>query len=154
MARIWKVRTGVVDCCSQRAACVSVVTQAKEKYEKALDELSRCTPQYIEGMEQQFEQCQNFEERRLLFAREVLLDIKRHLNLTENQRFETSEWADTMRQWSPVSLANALKSMLSSQLFRGVPRAGANHHIGKCTGGSELVQQQSRPGHAHELATV
>lgn len=108
---------------SQYAACLSVVTQAKEKYEKALDELSRCTPQYMEGMEQQFEQCQNFEERRLLFVREVLLDVQRHLNLTENQRFETSEWADAMRQWASVSLANALKSLLSSQLCRGVQRA-------------------------------
>lgn len=83
---------------SQCAACVSVVTQAKEKYEKTLDELSKCTPHYMEGMEQQFEQCQNFEERRLLFIREVLLDVKHHLNLTENQRFETSEWADATRR--------------------------------------------------------
>lgn len=84
----------------------------------------------MEGMEQQFEQCQNFEERRLLFVKEVLLDFKRHLNLTEDQRFETSERADAMRQWSSVKLANALKSLLSSQLCRGVQRARANHHNG------------------------
>lgn len=74
-----------------QCACVSVVTQAKEKYKKALEELSTCTPQYMEGMELQFEQCQNFEERRLLFVKELLLDVKHHLNLSENQRFETSD---------------------------------------------------------------
>lgn len=52
-----------------------------------VDELSKCTPQYIESMEQVFEQCQQFEEKRLSFLKEVLLDIKRHLNLAENSRY-------------------------------------------------------------------
>lgn len=43
----------------------------------------------MENMEQVFDQCQQFEEKRLSFLREVLLDVKRHLNLTEDQRFET-----------------------------------------------------------------
>ncbi|KAJ8378386.1 hypothetical protein AAFF_G00243440, partial [Aldrovandia affinis] len=62
---------------------------AKEKYEKALDELSKCTPQYMEHMEQVFDLCQQLEEKRLSFLKEVLLDIKRHLNLTENQSYVT-----------------------------------------------------------------
>ncbi|KAM9361550.1 protein kinase C and casein kinase substrate in neurons protein 1 [Symphorus nematophorus] len=69
--------------------CKQDSQKAKEKYEKALDELSKCTPQYIENMEQVFEQCQQFEERRLSFLREVLLDVKRHLNLTEDQSYAT-----------------------------------------------------------------
>lgn len=40
-------------------------------------------------MEQVFDQCQQFEEKRLTFIREVLLDVKHHLNLTEDQRFGT-----------------------------------------------------------------
>lgn len=64
----------------------SVTTQTKEKYEKALDELSNCTPQYVENMKQVFAQCQHFEDKRLSFLREVLLDVKHHLNLAENQR--------------------------------------------------------------------
>ena len=64
----------------------SLPLQAKEKYEKSLDELSKCTPPYQESMEQVFDQCQQHEVRRLTFLKEVLLDIKRHLNLTENQR--------------------------------------------------------------------
>lgn len=55
-----------------------------------MEELNKCTPQYIENMEQVFSQCQQFEEKRLGFLREMLLDVKRHLNLTENQRFEKS----------------------------------------------------------------
>lgn len=67
--------------------CVCSVFQAKEKYEKSLEEVSGVTPQYMENMEVVFEQCQQFEEKRLNFLREILLDIKRHLNLTESQRF-------------------------------------------------------------------
>ncbi|XP_078276725.1 protein kinase C and casein kinase substrate in neurons protein 1 isoform X1 [Rhinoraja longicauda] len=67
--------------------CKQEVQKAKEKYEKTLDELSKCTMQYMENMEQVFEQCQQFEEKRLGFFREVLQDIKRHLNLTENNNY-------------------------------------------------------------------
>ncbi|KTF82132.1 hypothetical protein cypCar_00042637, partial [Cyprinus carpio] len=61
--------------------------EAKEKYEKSLDELSKCTPQYMESMDLVFDQCQQHEVKRLTFLKEVLLDIKRHLNLTENQNY-------------------------------------------------------------------
>lgn len=60
--------------------------QTQEKYEKVLDDVGKTTPQYMESMEQVFEQCQQFEEKRLVFLKEVLLDIKRHLNLAENSR--------------------------------------------------------------------
>uniref|UniRef100_A0A9J7XLL1 Protein kinase C and casein kinase substrate in neurons 1a n=1 Tax=Cyprinus carpio carpio TaxID=630221 RepID=A0A9J7XLL1_CYPCA len=66
--------------------CKQDVQKAKEKYEKSLDELSKCTPQYMESMDLVFDQCQQHEVKRLTFLKEVLLDIKRHLNLTENQK--------------------------------------------------------------------
>ncbi|KAK1796384.1 hypothetical protein P4O66_009434 [Electrophorus voltai] len=69
--------------------CKNDTMKAKDKYEKALDELNKCTPQYMENMEIVFEQCQQFEDKRLAFLREVLLDIKHHLNLTENQSYAT-----------------------------------------------------------------
>lgn len=69
--------------------CKQDSQKAKEKYDKALDELSKCTPNYMENMEQVFDQCQQFEEKRLSFLREVLLDVKRHLNLTEDQSYAT-----------------------------------------------------------------
>ncbi|NXR03784.1 PACN1 protein, partial [Sagittarius serpentarius] len=67
--------------------CKQDVQKTQEKYEKVLDELNKCTPQYIESMEQVFEQCQQFEEKRLSFLKEVLLDIKRHLNLAESSSY-------------------------------------------------------------------
>lgn len=63
-----------------------------------LDDVGKTTPQYMEGMEQVFEQCQQFEEKRLVFLKEVLLDIKRHLNLAENSRY-LAQWAQLAGLW-------------------------------------------------------
>ncbi|KFO23141.1 Protein kinase C and casein kinase substrate in neurons protein 1 [Fukomys damarensis] len=65
--------------------------ETQEKYEKVLDDVGKSTPQYMEGMEQVFEQCQQFEEKRLVFLKEVLLDVKRHLNLAENSSRELEQ---------------------------------------------------------------
>ena len=54
----------------------------------------------MENMEQVFEQCQQFEEKRLSFLRDVLLGVKHHINLTENQRFGMFEAVNMMRQRS------------------------------------------------------
>ncbi|KAF0884447.1 PACN1 protein, partial [Crocuta crocuta] len=67
--------------------CKQDVQKTQEKYEKVLDDVGKTTPQYMESMEQVFEQCQQFEEKRLVFLKEVLLDIKRHLNLAENSSY-------------------------------------------------------------------
>ncbi|XP_015679041.1 protein kinase C and casein kinase substrate in neurons protein 2 isoform X2 [Protobothrops mucrosquamatus] len=58
------------------------VLKTKEKYEKSLKDLDGATPQYMENMEQVFEQCQQFEEKRLRFFREVLLEVQKHLDLS------------------------------------------------------------------------
>ncbi|XP_069547259.1 protein kinase C and casein kinase substrate in neurons protein 1 isoform X2 [Brachyistius frenatus] len=88
--------------------CKQDSQKAKEKYEKALEELSKCTPQYMENMEQMFDQCQQFEEKRLSFLREVLLDVKRHLNLTENQSYATV-YSDLERTITSASAQEDLK---------------------------------------------
>ncbi|XP_049740524.1 protein kinase C and casein kinase substrate in neurons protein 2 isoform X1 [Elephas maximus indicus] len=62
--------------------CKQDVLRTKEKYEKSLKELDQGTPQYMENMEQVFEQCQQFEEKRLRFFREVLLEVQKHLDLS------------------------------------------------------------------------
>lgn len=99
-----------------------MLQQAKEKYEKALDELSKCTPQYMENMEQVFDQCQQFEEKRLNFLREVLLDVKRHLNLTEDQRFETFKTVNMTRLQSSANHDPNTKNTVFSQLCCSVQR--------------------------------
>uniref|UniRef100_A0A1A8EKC7 Protein kinase C and casein kinase substrate in neurons 2 n=1 Tax=Nothobranchius korthausae TaxID=1143690 RepID=A0A1A8EKC7_9TELE len=69
--------------------CQQEVQKAKERYEKTLEELNKLTPQYMENMEQVFEQSQQFEDKRIRFFKEVLLEVKQHLDLSTNPRFQT-----------------------------------------------------------------
>ncbi|XP_056653460.1 protein kinase C and casein kinase substrate in neurons protein 2 isoform X2 [Monodelphis domestica] len=69
--------------------CKQDVLKTKEKYEKSLKELDQGTPQYMENMEQVFEQCQQSEEKRLRFFREVLLDVQRHLDLSNSTSYKS-----------------------------------------------------------------
>uniref|UniRef100_H0XQP2 Protein kinase C and casein kinase substrate in neurons 2 n=1 Tax=Otolemur garnettii TaxID=30611 RepID=H0XQP2_OTOGA len=69
--------------------CKQDVLKTKEKYEKSLKELDQGTPQYMENMEQVFEQCQQFEEKRLRFFREVLLEVQKHLDLSNVSSYKT-----------------------------------------------------------------
>ncbi|XP_032361110.1 protein kinase C and casein kinase substrate in neurons protein 2 isoform X4 [Etheostoma spectabile] len=69
--------------------CQQEVQKTKERYEKSLEELDKLTPQYMENMEQVFEQWQQFEDKRICFFRELLLEVKQHLDLSSNHRFQT-----------------------------------------------------------------
>ncbi|KAL6116736.1 pacsin2 [Pungitius sinensis] len=69
--------------------CQQEVQKTKERYQKSLEELDKLTPQYMENMEQVFEQWQQFEDTRICFFRELLLEVKQHLDLSTNHRFQT-----------------------------------------------------------------
>ncbi|XP_035529590.1 protein kinase C and casein kinase substrate in neurons protein 2 isoform X3 [Morone saxatilis] len=69
--------------------CQQEVQKTKERYEKSLEELDKLTPQYMENMEQVFEQWQQFEDKRIRFFSELLLEVKQHLDLSTNHRFQT-----------------------------------------------------------------
>ncbi|XP_065807112.1 protein kinase C and casein kinase substrate in neurons protein 2 isoform X3 [Labrus bergylta] len=69
--------------------CQQEVQKTKERYEKSLEELDKVTPQYMENMEQVFEQWQQFEDKRIRFFSELLLEVKQHLDLSTNHRFQT-----------------------------------------------------------------
>ncbi|XP_034019099.1 protein kinase C and casein kinase substrate in neurons protein 2 isoform X3 [Thalassophryne amazonica] len=69
--------------------CQQEVQKTKERYEKSLEELDKLTPQYMENMEQVFEQWQQFEHKRIVFFKQLLLDVKQHLDLSSNHRFQT-----------------------------------------------------------------
>uniref|UniRef100_A0A3Q0R071 Protein kinase C and casein kinase substrate in neurons 2 n=1 Tax=Amphilophus citrinellus TaxID=61819 RepID=A0A3Q0R071_AMPCI len=67
--------------------CQQEVQKTKERYEKSLLELEKLNPQYMENMEQVFEQWQQFEDKRICFFKEVLLEVKQHLDLSSNHRY-------------------------------------------------------------------
>nr|XP_061809290.1 protein kinase C and casein kinase substrate in neurons protein 2-like isoform X3 [Nerophis lumbriciformis] len=69
--------------------CQQEAQKTKERYEKSLEELDKLTPQYMENMEQVFEQWQQFEDKRIRFFKELLLEVKQHLDLSTNHRFQT-----------------------------------------------------------------
>ncbi|XP_041833598.1 protein kinase C and casein kinase substrate in neurons protein 2 isoform X2 [Melanotaenia boesemani] len=69
--------------------CQQEVQKTKERYEKSLDELDKLNSQYMENMEQVFEQWQQFEDKRICFFKELLLEVKQHLDLSANPRFQT-----------------------------------------------------------------
>ncbi|XP_035506144.1 protein kinase C and casein kinase substrate in neurons protein 2 isoform X4 [Scophthalmus maximus] len=69
--------------------CQQEVQKTKERYEKSIEELDKLTPQYMENMEQVFEQWQQFEDKRIRFFRELLMEVKQHLDLSTNHKFQT-----------------------------------------------------------------
>ncbi|NXA53718.1 PACN1 protein, partial [Nothocercus julius] len=128
--------------------CKQDVQKAQEKYEKVLDELNKCTPQYIESMEQVFEQCQQFEEKRLNFLKEVLLDIKRHLNLAES-----SSYASVYRELEQtIRLSDAQEDLrwFRSTSGPGMPMNWPQFEVRLCPrgrrSGSEPCPHASRAG--------
>lgn len=47
----------------------------------------------MENMEQVFEQWQQFEDKRICFFREVLLEVKQHLDLSTNHRQDVGPYS-------------------------------------------------------------
>lgn len=63
------------------------VQKSREKYEQALQEINKYNPIYIEDMTSVFIKCQEMEETRLRFFKNVLFSIHKTLNVTQDPRY-------------------------------------------------------------------
>lgn len=63
------------------------VQKCREKYEQALLEINKYNPIYIEDMTSVFIKCQEMEETRLRFFKNVLFSIHKTLNVTQDPRY-------------------------------------------------------------------
>lgn len=64
--------------------CRDDVQKSKERYLQALAEINEYNAKYMEDMTVVFEKCQEFEERRLSFFKEMLFEIHGCLNISQN----------------------------------------------------------------------
>ncbi|XP_055941031.1 protein kinase C and casein kinase substrate in neurons protein 1-like isoform X4 [Argiope bruennichi] len=62
--------------------CKYEAQRAKERYEQALEEINDYNAKYMEDMTVVFDKCQEFEEKRLDFFKEMLFAIHRCLNIS------------------------------------------------------------------------
>ncbi|XP_055299778.1 protein kinase C and casein kinase substrate in neurons protein 2 isoform X2 [Sitodiplosis mosellana] len=60
------------------------VQKCREKYEQALQEINKYNPIYIEDMTSVFVKCQEMEQTRLCFFKNVLFSIHKTLNVTQD----------------------------------------------------------------------
>lgn len=62
--------------------CKYEAQRAKERYEQALEEINDYNAKYMEDMTVVFDKCQEFEEKRLDFFKEMLFAIHGCLNIS------------------------------------------------------------------------
>lgn len=67
---------------------IYVFLQARDRYEKILEDVTGFAPRYMEEMESVFDQSQEEEKKRISFLKQAFLSIHRHLDITNNERFK------------------------------------------------------------------
>lgn len=65
--------------------CKDEVQKTKERYEQALREINDYNAKYMEDMTVVFDKCQEFEDKRLGFFKEMLFGISSCLNISTDQ---------------------------------------------------------------------
>lgn len=63
------------------------VQKCREKYEQSLQEINKYNPIYMEDMTSVFIKCQELEETRLRFFKNVLFSIHKTLNVTQDPKW-------------------------------------------------------------------
>lgn len=62
------------------------VQKSREKYEQAIQEINKYNPIYMEDMTSVFVKCQELEETRLRFFKDVLFSIHKSLNVSQDPK--------------------------------------------------------------------
>lgn len=62
------------------------VQKGREKYDQALQEINKYNPIYMEDMTSVFVKCQELEETRLRFFKDVLFSIHKSLNVSQDPK--------------------------------------------------------------------
>ncbi|XP_072282048.1 protein kinase C and casein kinase substrate in neurons protein 1-like isoform X7 [Pyxicephalus adspersus] len=73
----------------EHVKCKKDMEKVKQRYEKALQELNKYNPKYMEEMESVFDQSQQLEKKKILFLKQALLSIHKHLDITNNESIMT-----------------------------------------------------------------
>ncbi|KAG8544027.1 hypothetical protein GDO81_023214 [Engystomops pustulosus] len=69
--------------------CKQDKEKVKQRYEKSLQEINKYNPKYMEEMETVFDQSQQQEQKKILFFKQALLSIHKHLDITNNESIMT-----------------------------------------------------------------
>ncbi|XP_073427030.1 protein kinase C and casein kinase substrate in neurons protein 1-like [Dendrobates tinctorius] len=65
--------------------CKQDKEKVKQRYEKSLQELNKYNPKYMEEMETVFDQSQQQEQKKIVFFKQALHSIHKHLDITNNE---------------------------------------------------------------------
>lgn len=60
------------------------VQKSRENYEVAINDINAYNAKYMEDMTEVFEKCQRMEAQRLQCFKDILFDVQKCLNITEN----------------------------------------------------------------------
>ncbi|XP_077115848.1 protein kinase C and casein kinase substrate in neurons protein 1-like [Ranitomeya variabilis] len=69
--------------------CKQDKEKVKQRYEKSLQELNKYNPKYMEEMETVFDQSQQQEQKKIVFFKQALHSIHKHLDITNNESIMT-----------------------------------------------------------------
>lgn len=89
------------------------VQRTKEKYEAALQEINSYNPKYIEDMQEVFDKCQQMEAQRLVFFKDVLFNIHKGLNVSQEPRYRT-RWRFSLGAVTPRRAAPHVQRLARS----------------------------------------
>uniref|UniRef100_A0A8C5Q6E9 Uncharacterized protein n=1 Tax=Leptobrachium leishanense TaxID=445787 RepID=A0A8C5Q6E9_9ANUR len=59
--------------------------KVKQRYEKSVQELNKYNAKYMEDMETVFDQSQQMEQKKILFLKQALHSVHKHLDITSNE---------------------------------------------------------------------